>query len=96
MTDLNDFLKPFGKLEDLLKGLFVLTNYTNLSIVSLTTIINKVSSTHISVNDALGLNQRLNAFPEIYGKNFFAETNLKELIDSIVGEENCNVGGRYS
>lgn len=87
MSELHNLLKPFSKLEHLLNALYVLVHYSNYTILTKTNIINKLTSLNKNNSEIEDLNKRLNNFPELYGKNFFENSQLKESIDSILIEE---------
>lgn len=81
-------LKPFSTFDNLFKAIYIISNYNSYSINILTALINKLTSDSAKENEIICLKEKINAFPELYGKSFFVNlTSFAAQIDSILNRE---------
>ena len=84
MSELTLFLKPFKNLSDYLRGVFILVQYSEQSISCSTRLINIITKSNFVETEIEILKTKLLAFPDMYGKDFFDESDLKYKIDSLL------------
>ena len=78
-------IEPFKILEDYLTCCFILTSFSEQSIITLVNIVRKSTQLdNISINQVENLNQRLISFPELYGRNFFLKTDLDKKVNELI------------
>lgn len=74
-------------MDSFLSALFVVYNYSHLSLPSLSSLINKFTNWNYNEDDYRKLITRVNMLPDAFGKSFFVNMNIKNEIDSILKQE---------
>lgn len=74
----SDLLKPFKNLKDLLNALHIINNYSEYKLATIFEMIHKYVDSSITSFQLSELIIRNKAFPDLYGRDFFTENNIKK------------------
>ena len=84
---LKDLLRPFKCLDHLLTALYILNKYPNYQLSTLNQLILKFTGILTTNSDITALRERVNAYPLVYGTNFFSKmTTLQDNIQIYLNE----------